>query len=62
MDGNATLEQAMPLFEAANISFIPVVTLGGEDAPPELWGALFQMDALRAYNKALAETAAEEHS
>jgi CIC family chloride channel protein len=62
VDGNATLEQAMPLFEASNITFIPVVTLGGEDAPPELWGALFQVDALRAYNKALAETAAEEHS
>ena len=62
VDGNATLEQAMPLFEASNINFIPVVTLGGEDAPPELWGALFQVDALRAYNKALAETAAEEHS
>ncbi len=41
VDGNATLEQAMPLFEASHISFIPVVTLGGEDAPPELWGALF---------------------
>ncbi|MGJ8623279.1 MAG: chloride channel protein [Yoonia sp.] len=62
LDGNATLEQAMPIFERGNPRFIPVVTLGGEDAPPELWGALFQVDALRAMNRALAETAAEEHS
>ena len=62
LDGNATLEQAMPIFERGNPVFIPVVTLGGEDAPPELWGALFQVDALRAMNRALAATAAEEHS
>lgn len=62
IDGNATLEQAMPMFEQGGHAFIPVVTLGGEDAPPELWGALFQVDALRAMNRALAETAAEEHS
>ncbi len=62
IDGNATLEQAMPLFETGGHRFIPVVTLGGEEAPPELWGALFQVDALRAMNKALAETAREEHS
>jgi CIC family chloride channel protein len=62
LDGNATLEQAMPIFERGSPRFIPVVTLGGEDAPPELWGALFQVDALRAMNRALSETAAEEHS
>ena len=62
IDGNATLESAMPVFERSNLTFIPVVTLGGEDQPPELWGALFQMDALRAFNRAMAATAAEEHS
>jgi len=62
VDGNATLEQAMPIFDGAGHRFIPVVTLGGEDSPPELWGALFQVDALRAMNRALSETAAEEHS
>lgn len=62
IDGNATLEQAMPVFEQTGQRFIPVVTLGGEAAPPELWGALFQVDALKAMNKALADTAAEEHS
>lgn len=62
IDGNATLEQAMPIFEATNATYIPVVTLGGEDSPPELWGALFQVDALRAMNRALADKSAEEHS
>ena len=62
LDGNATLEQAMPIFDRSGPRFIPVVTLGGEDTPPELWGALFQVDALRAMNRALSETAAEEHS
>ncbi|KPU84348.1 voltage-gated chloride channel [Marinosulfonomonas sp. PRT-SC04] len=62
VDGNATLEQAMPIFDSTARNFIPVVTLGGEGEGPELWGALFQVDALRAYNKALAATAAEEHS
>lgn len=62
IDGNATLERAMQIFESSNQPFIPVVTLGGEGDAPELWGALFQVDALRAMNKALADTAAEEHS
>lgn len=62
IDANASLEQAMPLFDAQALDFIPVVTLGGDGDPPELWGALFQVDALRAYNRVLADTAAEEHS
>jgi len=62
IDGNATLESAMPIFESGNHAFIPVITLPGEDRPPELWGALYHVDALRAFNRALAATAAEEHS
>ena len=62
VDGNATLEQVMPVFEQTGRPFIPVVSLSTEDAPPELWGALFQVDALKAMNKALADTAREEHS
>lgn len=62
IDGNATLEAAMPIFDKAAVPYIPVVTLAGEGQPPELWGALFHVDALKAYNKALAATAAEEHS
>ncbi len=59
VDGNATLEAAMPIFDKSGVDFIPVVTLSGEDQAPELWGALYQVDALKAYNRALAATAAE---
>jgi len=62
LDANATLEQAMPIFEASGVTFIPVVRLRGGDSPPELQGALFHVDALKAYNRALAATAEEEHS
>ncbi len=62
VDGNATLEVVMPIFESSGSSFIPVVTLGGEGDTPELWGVIYQVDALKAFNKALADTAEEEHS
>ena len=61
IDGTATLEAAMPIFDQSMVQFIPVVTLSA-NAPPELLGALFHVDALKAYNRALAATAAEEHS
>nr|WP_245989910.1 chloride channel protein [Litoreibacter meonggei] len=59
---NATLEEAMPIFELNNDVFIPVATMGKEGEPPTILGALFQVDALKQYNRALAATAAEEHS
>ncbi len=62
VDGAATLETAIPIFEKTGAQFLPVVTLSADAAPPELRGALFHVDALRAYNRALAATAAEEHS
>lgn len=62
VDENATLEAAMPIFDQAGTAFIPVVSLSGEGSGPDLRGALFQVDALKAYNRALADTAAEEHS
>ncbi len=62
VDPNATLEDVMPVFEKTNRAFLPVVTLGKEGEPPTILGALFQVDALRQYNRALAATAAEEHS
>ncbi|MGJ8595421.1 chloride channel protein [Sulfitobacter sp.] len=62
IDGAATLETAIPIFEKSGVPFLPVVTLTADAAPPELLGALFHVDALRAYNRALAATAAEEHS
>ena len=56
-----TLETALPLFEQIGGGMIPVVE-EQESGPPELLGALFQVDALKAYNRALAEVAKEEHS
>jgi CIC family chloride channel protein len=59
---NATLEDAMPVFEHSNPTFIAVVALGVEGEPPTIMGTLHQVDALKQYNRALAATAAEEHS
>ncbi|MBM7069305.1 chloride channel protein [Actibacterium sp. 188UL27-1] len=59
---DATLEVAMPMFEDGGHVFIPVVAPSAKGGPGELMGALFQVDALRAYTRALAATAAEEHS
>ncbi|MEX5727028.1 CIC family chloride channel protein [Rhodovulum iodosum] len=58
----ATLDEALPQFEKWGHSFIPVVAPAKEGGEPRLLGALFHLDALRAYTRALAETAAEEHS
>jgi CIC family chloride channel protein len=62
IDANATLEAAMPMFEKENRPFLTVIRLGTDGEALEISGALFQVDALRAYNRALAATAAEEHS
>jgi CIC family chloride channel protein len=62
IDAAATLETAIPIFESSGALFLPVVSLSKDATPPELLGALFHVDALRAYNRALAATAAEEHS
>ncbi|MEK6216765.1 MAG: chloride channel protein [Boseongicola sp.] len=62
IERNATLETAMPVFEKTNRQFLPVITFGEEGEVPQIHGSLFQVDALRAYNRALAATAAEEHS
>ena len=61
VDPNATLETALPLFDKTPRPFLPVVTIGREGEAPQFHGALFHVDALRAYNRALAATAAEEH-
>ena len=57
-----TLEVALPLFDREGHAFLPVVARGGGEGETVLRGALFHVDALRAYNRALAETAEEEHS
>ncbi|MEQ9037997.1 MAG: chloride channel protein [Silicimonas sp.] len=61
VERNATLETALPIFERTSRQFLPVVTMGGGGKAPQIHGALFHVDVLRAYNRALAATAAEEH-
>ncbi|MHC0054090.1 chloride channel protein [Actibacterium sp. D379-3] len=62
LNPSATLEKALPLFAETGHSFIPVVAPASGAGPAMLLGALFHVDALTAYNRALAATAAEEHS
>ncbi|MFA3918027.1 chloride channel protein [Ruegeria hyattellae] len=61
VNARATLEAAMPIFDREDVVWIPVVTLDDEGAETPV-GALYHIDALKAYNRALAATAAEEHS
>ena len=56
------LETALRTFERTGADFIPVTRPGTDGGEPDLVGAVFLTDALRAYARALAETAAEEHS
>jgi len=62
IDVNATLEAAMPVFERTGAPFLPVVRPAGDGEEPQLLGALFHVDALKAYNRALAAISQEEHS
>ncbi|MFT7597081.1 MAG: CIC family chloride channel protein [Paracoccaceae bacterium] len=62
VEGSATLEAAMPIFDREDVEFIPVISALGDADAPVLIGALFHIDSLKAYNRALAATAAEEHS
>lgn len=57
-----TLESALPMFDQISGGMIPVVQPTGDDSPPELLGAVFHVEALKAYNRALAQIAEEEHS
>ncbi|MCF6304019.1 MAG: chloride channel protein [Rhodobacteraceae bacterium] len=60
LKSDASLEQAMPMFDQSNCELIPIVEIS--DDGPQLLGALYHIDALKAYNRALAECAREEHS
>ncbi|MDJ0628767.1 MAG: chloride channel protein [Rhodobacter sp.] len=62
VDARSTLEAAMPVFDRSAVSFIPVVALWGDGRTAKLLGVLSHVDALKAFNRALAATAAEEHS
>ena len=58
-----TLEKALPMYDRASVDFIPVIAAPpSEGGGAELLGAVFHIDALKAYNRALAATAREEHS
>ncbi len=62
LDITASLETAMPIFESTGSAFLPIIAIKGEGQPPELRGVVYHVDALRSYSRALADTAAEEHS
>ncbi|MEM9779795.1 MAG: chloride channel protein, partial [Pseudomonadota bacterium] len=57
-----TLETALPLFDRVGLGYLPVARKPDPDGPPELLGTVDHIDALKAYNRALAATAREEHS
>ncbi len=54
-----TLDAAMGIFERGEVDYIPVVST---DEPPQILGAVFEIDALKALNRALSAVAREEHS
>jgi len=59
-----TLQKALPMLEGGRAAFIPVAEPPPEDSEeqPELIGAVFLVDALKAYNRLLIEAHKEEHS
>ena len=60
IDEAASLEAALPLFDSNGVDQVPVITLS--ERVPRLRGVLYHVDALKAYNRALSATAAEEHA
>ena len=61
VERRSTLENALPLFDKSGWTVLPVVD-PGDASDAGILGALYQVDALKTYNKALAAIAAEEHS
>ncbi|MCG7625290.1 chloride channel protein [Epibacterium sp. Ofav1-8] len=62
----ATLEAALPIFDRADVEFLPVVeeeARAAETGEPalRLIGVIHHLDALKAYNRALVAVSAEEH-
>ena len=56
----ASLEAALPIFDRAEVAFLPVVSM--HEGKEQLCGAIYHIDALKAFNRALVAVAAEEHS
>ncbi|MEI4261651.1 chloride channel protein [Roseovarius sp. D0-M9] len=61
IDIGSTLETAMPLFETHEVNYLPVVTQGKGEGPATYKGVLYHVDALKAFNLALASLSREEH-
>ncbi len=57
-----TLELALPMFDQLRGPYLPVMIQADDDSEPELLGAIYHVDALRAYNRALEEELREEHA
>ena len=60
LDMGASLEAALPIFDRAEVAFLPVVSM--HEGKEQLCGAIYHVDALKAFNRALVAIAAEEHS
>ena len=60
LDIGASLEAALPIFDRAEVAFLPVVSM--HEGKEQLCGAIYHVDALKAFNRALVAIAAEEHS
>ncbi len=56
------LNTALPKFNQGAMTWLPVVDARSEGGGRTLIGALYYVDALRAYNRALIDVHAEEHS
>ena len=59
LEADDKLSKALPMFKSS-LTYIPVVSMN-EGGGRTLTGALFHVDALRAYNRALVEAHEEEH-
>lgn len=57
----STLAEALREFDRTGAAFLPVIETSDPDAEPQIIGTVRHVDALRELNRALAETAAEEH-
>ena len=62
VDIGSTLETAMPLFETHEVNYLPVVALDPAGGAGLYKGVLYHVDALKAFNLALASLSREEHS
>jgi CIC family chloride channel protein len=60
LDFGVSLEAALPIFDREDVTFLPIFER--VDGAEILVGAIYHVDALKAYNRALVAIAAEEHS